>query len=60
MRTSEINNEIDQIKRWEDKIKQKDLKYEINKHIYDFQKFEIRSFGDSIYTGEININGAVV
>ena len=29
MRTNEIKNEIDEIKKWEEKIKRKDLKYEI-------------------------------
>ena len=33
MRTNEIKNEIDEIKKWEQKIKRKDLKYEI-KSIY--------------------------
>ena len=28
MRTNEIKNEIDEIKKWEEKIKRKDLKYE--------------------------------
>ena len=32
-------------------------KYKANNYLYDFQKSEtIRSFGDSIYTGEINID----
>ena len=30
MRTNEIKNEIDQIKKWEETIKRKDLKYETN------------------------------
>ena len=55
MRTNEIKNEIDEIKKWKDKIKRKDLKYETKICIYDFQQFEtIKSFGDSIYTGKIN------
>ena len=28
MRTKEIKNEIDEIKKWEEKIKRKDIKYE--------------------------------
>ena len=57
MRTNEIKNEIDEIKKWKDKIKRKDLKYETKICIYDFQQFEtIKSFGDSIYTGKINID----
>ena len=52
MRTNKNKNEIDEIKKWKDKIKQKYQKYEENKYIHDFQRFEtIRYFGDSIYTG---------
>ena len=55
MRTNEIKNEIDEIKKWEEKIKRKDLIYKANKYKYDFQSYEtIRSFGESIYTGKIN------
>ena len=57
MRTSEIENEIDEIKKLENKIKRKNLKYETNKYMYDFQQSEmIRSFGDSIYAGKISID----
>ena len=57
MRSNEIKNEIDEIQKWEDKIKRKDLKYETYKYIYDFQQFEtIRPFGNSIYAGKISIN----
>ena len=46
MRTNEIKNEINEIKKWEEKIKRKDLIYKANKYKYDFQKCEtIRSFG---------------
>ena len=31
MRNNEIKNEIGEIKKWEEKIKQKDLKYETKK-----------------------------
>ena len=56
MRTNEIKNEIDDIEKREEKINQKDLKYKTNKYLYDFQQFEtIRSFGDSFYSGKINI-----
>ena len=59
MRTNEIKNAIDEIKKWENKIKQKDLKFETNRYIFDFQQIEtIRSFGDSIYNGKINIKEA--
>ena len=30
-----IKNEIDETKKWEEKIKRKDLKYETKKYIYD-------------------------
>ena len=36
-RTNEINNEIDEIKKWKEKIKRKDLKYKANKYKYDLQ-----------------------
>ena len=56
MGNGEVQNEIDEIWKWE-KIKQKDLKYKTNKYIYDFQQSEtIRSFGDSISNGKINID----
>ena len=59
MRTNEIKNEINEIKKWEEKIKRKDLIYKANKYKYDFQKYEaIRSFGVSIYIGKINIDEA--
>ena len=31
MRTNEIKNEIDEIKKWEQKIKRRDLKYDTKK-----------------------------
>ena len=59
MRNIEIKNEIDEIKKWEEKIKRKDLIYKVNKYKYDFQQYEtIRYFGESIYTGKINIDEA--
>ena len=33
MRTGEIKNEIDEIRKWEEKINRKDLKYK-NRNIY--------------------------
>ena len=39
MRTNEIKNEIDEIKKWEEEIKRKDLKYVTNKYRFDFQQF---------------------
>ena len=59
MRTNEIKNEINETKKWEEKIKRKDLTYETSKYIFDFQQFQtIRSFGDSIYNDKINIREA--
>ena len=59
MRNDKIKNEIYEIKKWKNKIKRKDLKYETNKYVFDFQQFEtIRSFGDSIYNGKSNIDEA--
>ena len=47
---------MDEIKKWEEKIKPGDLKYEAGKYKYDFQQYETKtSFGESIYTGKINI-----
>ena len=37
MRNNEVEKEIDEIKKLEDKIKRKDLKYETNIYTYDFQ-----------------------
>ena len=49
------------LKKWEEKVKWKDLIYKANKYNYDFQQFEmIRSFGESIYTGKINIDEAEI
>ena len=53
--------EVYEIKKWEDKLKRNEFKYEINRFVFDalafwlhFQQFEtIRSFGDRIYTGKI-------
>ena len=54
-RTDEIKNEIYETKKCEEKIKQKDLKYEADKDKYDFQQYEmITSFGESIYAGKIS------
>ena len=59
MRTTEITNEINDIKKWENKIKQKDLKLEENRYMFDFKQFEtIISFCDSIYNRKINIKEA--
>ena len=58
MRTNEIKNEINDIKKCEIKIKGKDFKYETKNYIYDFQQYDtIRTFGDNIYTAKINIDG---
>ena len=55
MRTNEIKNEINDIKIWGSKIKEKYLKYETKNYIYGFQQYDTeKSFGDSIYTGNIN------
>ena len=59
MRTDEIKNKINDIKKWEKKIKWKDLKYETNRYKFVFQRFEtLRSFGDSIYNGKVRIDEA--
>ena len=54
MRTNEIKNEINDIKKDKENIKRKDLKYETEKYKYDFQENDaIRSFGDNIYTDKL-------
>ena len=59
MRNTEINNDIDNIWKWEEKITWKDLIYRANKYRYDFQQYEtIRSFGENIYIGKITIDEA--
>ena len=56
---NEIKYEIYEIKNWENKIKQKDLRYETNRYRYDIQQSEtVRSFGDSVYNGKIIIDEA--
>ena len=61
MRTNKVQNKIDEIKKLEDKIQRKDLKYKSNKCIYGFQQYEtIRSFVDSIYTHKFIIDKAEV
>ena len=52
MRTNEI-------KKWQEKIKRKDMENMGQKYIHDFQQYEtIRSFGESIYTCKINTDEA--
>ena len=59
MITNEIKNEIDEIRKWEEKVKRKDLKYKTNTYLHDFQQFgTIRSFGDNIYTNKTKIDEA--
>ena len=59
MRTNKIKNEMDEIKKWEEKVKTKDLTDKANKYKYDFQQYEtVRSFSESIYTDKINIDEA--
>ena len=55
MKTNDNKNEIDKIKKWEEKIEQKDLIYKANKYKIDFQQYKtIRCFRESIYIGKIN------
>ena len=57
MRADEIKNEINEIKKWEEKIKAN--KYIASKYKYYFQQYEaIRCFGESIYTIKINADEA--
>ena len=57
MRNNEFKNDINDIKKWEEKIEPVDLKFEVGKYIFDFQQYAtIRSFDESIYTGKINVD----
>ena len=59
MRTNEIKNQTDEIKKWEEKVRQKDLVYKTNKYKYGFLQYEtISLFGDSIYNSKISIDEA--
>ena len=59
MITDEIKNEIDEVKKWENKLNEQNLKYKAGKYKYDFQQYEsIRSFGESIYYFKIGIHEA--
>ena len=59
MRTDEIKKEINEIKKWADKAKRKDLKHKTAKYKNDFQKFETTSsFSESIYSDKISIHKA--
>ena len=59
MRTNEIENEIYELKKWEEKIKEEDLNYKTKTWTYGFQQYErIRSSGDNIYAGKINVDKA--
>ena len=58
MRNNEIKNKINDIKKWQSKIKWKDLKYEAKNYIFDLQRYDtaIRPSVDNICSGKININ----
>ena len=59
LRTDEIKKEINEIKKWADKVKRKDLKHKTAKYKNDFQKFETTSsFSESIYSDKISIHKA--
>ena len=46
IRNIKTKNEIDEIKKWEEKTNAKELIYKANKYKYDSQQYEtIRSFG---------------
>ena len=59
MGTNEIKNEVNEIKKWEEKIRRKDLVSKTNKYKYDSQQYDtIWSFRDNVYTGKIDIDNA--
>ena len=54
-----IKDELDKIKRYENKFIRDNLFYESSKQVYHFKIFKtIRSFGDSIYNHKIEIHEA--
>ena len=56
---NEIKNEMNKIKKWEERIKRGDLKYKTKNYTYDFQQYEtVRSFGESICTRNVIIDEA--
>ena len=59
LKNSEIRNELNEIKKLEERIDRNHLKYETNKYVYNFQQFEtIRSWDDSIFSEKISISQA--
>ena len=44
MKNIGIKNGMYEIKKWEDKIKQEDLKYKTKNYTYDFQQYETKIF----------------
>ena len=59
MITNEIKKELNDIKKWEEKNKIKDLRYQTKNYVYDFQHYDtIRSFGENICNGKINMDKA--
>ena len=60
-KSNKIKNESDEIKKYEEKIRGKDIVYKRNKCKHDFQQYEsIRFISDSFYNGKISIDEAVI
>ena len=54
LENNEIKNELNEIKKLQEKNYRNDLKCETNKPVYYFQKFQtMRSFGGIIFNGKI-------
>ena len=61
MRENKIKNEIYEIKKWEQKIKTKDLNYETKDYLYVTQQYgTTRSFSDNSNTSKTNIDEAEI
>ena len=59
MKTNKTKNEIYEIKKWEEKIKRKNIEIWNKKYTYDFPQYEaIRFFDESIYTRKARVVGA--
>ena len=56
---NEINNELNEIDKFEENVSKNDLMYETNKYTYNSQQFKaIRYFSESINNGKIAISKA--
>ena len=61
IRTNEIKNKINDITKWESKIKEINLQYDTKNYIPHFQQYDtIRPSDDNIYADKSNIDEAEI